>query len=152
MKFLERRIIYNYAKYGDSPICIGEELDIPSQNAVTQGFGLTPDDNIGELLQLELRVLSSDECYEKFNNIPEDQQKLFNASLRTKVTGNLHEGITDQVLCTAITCDGSDLNLDNWDKCVSLIYIIKRSLDRICISDLNFYQEIYCHLFSNQKY
>ena len=152
MKFLERRIIYNYAKYGDSPICLGEDLDIPSQNAVTQGFGLTPDDKLGELLQLELRVLSSDECYEKFNNIPEDQQKLFNASLRIKVTGNLHEGITDQVLCTAITCDGSDLNLDNWDKCVGLKYIINSSLDRICIYDWNFNQEIYCHLFSNQKY
>ena len=111
-------------------------MDIPSQNAVTQGFGLTPDDNIGEILQLELRVLSSDECYEKFNNIPEDQQKLYNASLRTKVTGNLHEGITDQVLCTAITCDGSDLNLDNWDKCVSLLYDNKSSWESIRIFQL----------------
>ena len=80
---------------------------------MTQGFGQTPTEDHGTLLQLELRVLSSDECYEKFNvdDIPK--------GLRNKIQGNLFEGITQQVLCTMTTCNGTDVNLKNFDKCVS---------------------------------
>ena len=81
---------------------------------MTQGFGQTPTEDHGTLLQLKLRVLSSEECYEKFNvdDIP--------TSLKYKIQGNLFEGITQQVLCTMTTCNGTDMNLGIWDKCVSL--------------------------------
>ena len=34
---LERRIIYNYTEYGDTPACIGEKLDLDSQPGILQG-------------------------------------------------------------------------------------------------------------------
>ena len=31
----------------------------------------------------------------------------------------LYDGITDQLLCTVVTCNGTDSSLDRLDKCVS---------------------------------
>ena len=33
----ERRIIYDYEKFGDSPICLGETNDIAGLEAIGQG-------------------------------------------------------------------------------------------------------------------
>ena len=67
---IERRIDYNYTKYGDSPPCLNEDIDLPNQNAQLQGFGLSQSQGetvIGELLQLELRTLKNEECYKVYN-------------------------------------------------------------------------------------
>ena len=37
---LERRIIYNYTEYGDTPACIGEKLDLDSQPGILQGMAI----------------------------------------------------------------------------------------------------------------
>ena len=39
--FSERRVIYDYEKYGDSPTCLGEENDLDQQIGLVQGFGIS---------------------------------------------------------------------------------------------------------------
>ena len=122
---LERRVEYNYTKYGDSPVCLSEEVDIPNQKVFLQGFGLKADDTSGELLQLELETLQNEECYNRFLNVSETFKfgKGGNTGQKNKITNQikqaLYDGITDQVLCTTFTCNGTDPNLDRLAKCVS---------------------------------
>ena len=70
----ERRIIYDYAEFGDSPTCIGEEKRLPNGTpARLQGFGLSQkgrnQEIIGKLLELELTILSNEQCYEEFKDL-----------------------------------------------------------------------------------
>ena len=109
---LERRIEFDYEKFGDSPACLGEDMDIRSQTAVLQGFGLQADETYGELLELQLKTISNDKCYEAFENLSRKNSK-------TQIQTTLFEGITDQVLCTLTMCNGTDPNLKRRDKCVS---------------------------------
>ena len=114
---LERRIIYNYTEYGDSPSCIGEELDLVNQDVILQGFGIQPDETIGELLQVPLRILSNEECYESFVN---ESEYFARPQVKASVTSTLYDGITDQVLCSKITCNKADFTRDQrLKKCVS---------------------------------
>ena len=90
-----------------------------------QGFGLKADDTSGELLQLELETLQNEECYNRFLNVSETFKfgKGGNTGQKNKITNQikqaLYDGITDQVLCTTFTCNGTDPNLDRLAKCVS---------------------------------
>ena len=112
---LERRIIYNYTKFGDSPSCIGEKLDLVNQPVLLQGFGLQPDETIGELLQIPLRIISNEECYKDFRNEPE-----YFGQRKSQLQGALYDGITDQVLCSKITCNKTEYTADQkYNKCVS---------------------------------
>lgn len=38
---LERRVIYDYEKYGDSPACLGEEEDLDQKVGLVQGKTFT---------------------------------------------------------------------------------------------------------------
>ena len=130
---LERRVEYNYTKYGDSPVCLSEKVDIPNQRVFSRGYGLQADETTGELLQLELETLTNEECYNRHLTVSETflygsrGQKLTktgtNEFLKNEITNSikeaLYDGITDQVLCTVTTCDGKDSSLDRLAKCVS---------------------------------
>ena len=124
---LERRVEYNYTKYGDSPVCLSEEVDLPNQKVLLQGFGQQADETTGELLQLELETLQNEECYNRFLNVSETFKfnKGGSTGKKNKITNSikqaLYDGITDQVLCTTFTCNGTDPNLDRLAKCVSLV-------------------------------
>merc|ERR1711962_441998 len=109
---LERRIEFDYEKFGDSPACLGEDLDISSQTAVLQGFGLQADETFGELLELQLKTITNDMCYEEFKKLSPKQK--FN---KIRIQNTLFEGITNQVLCTLTMCNGTDPNLKRRDKC-----------------------------------
>ena len=123
---LERRVEYNYTKYGDSPACLSEEVDLPNQNVFLQGYGQQADETSGELLKLELETLQNEECYNTFLNVSETF--LFNSTnqstgrkkeITMDIKRALYDGITDQLLCTVVTCNGTDSSLDRLDKCVS---------------------------------
>merc|ERR1711884_165066 len=108
---LERRIVYDYTKYGDSPACLGDIVDVP-QTAVLQGFGQQADGTSGELLELKLKTLTNEECYEEFKTL--SQKPAYN---RVVTQNTLFEGITDQILCTQTTCNRTDPDLKKLDKC-----------------------------------
>ena len=130
---LERRVEFNYTKYGDSPVCLSEKVDIPNQRVFSRGYGQQADETTGELLQLELETLTNEECYNRHLTVSEtflhDQsgQRLIkfgtNDFLKNEIPNSiklgLYDGITDQVLCTVTTCDGKDSSLNRLDKCVS---------------------------------
>ena len=111
---LERRIIYNYTEYGDTPACIGEKLDLDSQPGILQGFGQQPNETIGTLLEIPLRVLTNEDCYKDF--LKESNQ------INSQVRNALYDGITDQILCSKLTCNENDFtgtSEKKWIKCVS---------------------------------
>ena len=122
----ERRVEFNYTKYGDTPVCLSEEVDLPNQNVFLQGYGRQANETTGELLKLELETLQNEECYDKFLNISEtflfnsrNQSTDMKKEITTDIKKALYDGITDQLLCTVVTCNGSDSSLDRLDKCVS---------------------------------
>ena len=130
---LERRVEFNYTKYGDSPVCLSEEVDIPNQKVFSRGYGQQADETTGELLQIVLETLTNEECYNRHLTVSEtflhdrSGQKILkfgtNDFLKNEITNSiklaLYDGITDQVLCTVTTCDGKDSSLNRLDKCVS---------------------------------
>ena len=94
----ERRIIYDYEKYGDSPACIGDKLILENQIALTQGFGINENTiNTNEyekaLQETNVTVISNDECYEKAS-------KINNPIVKQSAKRAMPEGVTDQILCT----------------------------------------------------
>ena len=91
-----------------------------------QGYGRQANETTGELLKLELETLQNEECYNKFLNISETF--LFNRrnqsigkkkEITMDIKRALYDGITDQLLCTVVTCNGTDSSLDRLGKCVS---------------------------------
>ena len=91
-----------------------------------QGYGRQANETTGELLKLELETLQNEECYNKFLNI--SKTFLFNSrnqstdmkkDITTDIKKALYDGITDQLLCTVVTCSCTDSSLDRLDKCVS---------------------------------
>ena len=110
--------MFDYDKYGDSPACLSDQLDLPDQNLLLQGFGRqAEEDSIGELLELELKTISNEECYADLSN--QKNQRGFNPSDSTKISNSLYEGVTDQILCTKFTCNLEDNNTELSAKCVS---------------------------------
>ena len=98
LKFAERRIIYDFDKYGDSPACIGKEKNLENQVALTQGFGITENtrdlaDFESKLLETNVTLISNEECY---NKLKENQ----NVNLKGSARRAMPEGVTDQMLCT----------------------------------------------------
>ena len=132
--YIDRRIEYNYTKYGDSPACVGEELDLSSHEKVyLQGFGIQPVEEQGELLELELNLIPSNEkCYEEFIKVDESIPEGIPSKKISKTPGNfrirqaLYDGITDQLLCTKITLNkttAAGIDFDRNCKIVSQLRI-----------------------------
>ena len=91
-----------------------------------QGYGQQANETTGELLKLELETLQNEECYNKFLNMSEtflfnsrNQSTGMKKEITTDIKKALYDGITDQLLCTVVTCNGTDSSLDRLDKCVS---------------------------------
>ena len=96
-----------------------------------QGYGQQANETTGELLKLELETLQNEECYNKILNVSETY--LFNRrnqsigkkkEITIDIKKALYNGITDQLLCTVATCNGTDSSLGPLDKCVSNICLI----------------------------
>ena len=109
--------MFDYAKYGDSPACLSDQLDLPDQNLLLQGFGIQANDVPAELLELQLKTISNEECYADLSN--QKNQSGFNPSDSTKISHSLYEGVTDQILCTKFTCNLENNNTELSAKCVS---------------------------------
>ena len=91
-----------------------------------QGYGQQANETTGELLKLELETLQNEECYNTFLNISEtfffnstNQSTGRKKEITMDIKRALYDGITDQLLCTVVTCNGTDSSLDRLDKCVS---------------------------------
>ena len=108
--------MFDYAKYGDSPACLSDELDLPDQNVLLRGFGIQANDVPAELLELQLKTISNEECYVDLSN---QIQSGFNLLDSTQISNSLYEGVTDQILCTKFTCNLEDNNTELSAKCVS---------------------------------
>ena len=77
-----------------------------------QGFGIdTKTDEAGTLLELELKIVSNDECYDKLkealNKVP---------ALKTSIEQSVFDGINEGVLCTLTKCNlTAELSRENQD-------------------------------------
>ena len=100
MFFLERRILFDYDKYGDSPACLGKDEDLAGKIALTQGFGKTEleSDSPGKLLETNVTIISNEECYKNLNHIIKTNIHGYNS--RMQIKDHVYDGITDQLLCT----------------------------------------------------
>ena len=93
--FSERKILYDYGIFGDSPICLNEEPDISDKVATLQGIGRTDTtDHVSEIiLETQVITMTNKECNEwlKFNGTEFS---------RTQVASHFPLGINEQILCT----------------------------------------------------
>ena len=92
LESLERRIIFDYEKYGNSPSCIGKDKFIPNQIALQQGAGLTEEDELEGLQDVKVKIIQNEECYAKIESAPPRIIKTFKQELP--------EGINEGMLCT----------------------------------------------------
>ena len=93
--FSERKILYDYGIFGDSPICLNDEPDISDKVATLQGIGRTDTtDHVSEIiLETQVNTMTNEECNEwlKFNGTEFS---------RTQVASHFSLGINEQILCT----------------------------------------------------
>ena len=117
-------------------------MDLPDQNLLLQGFGRqATDEKIGELLELELKTISNEECYADLTS--QKNHRGFNPGNSTRVRNSLYEGVTDQILCTKLTCNLEDNNTELSAKCVSFsilnFWMISRVLLGCKIVNVNYH-------------
>ena len=93
---LSRRVMFDFEKYGDSPMCCGKLDLLDGKQALVQGFGLTEKgEQSAGLLQANVTIISNEKCAQILKHNVSDHL-LYKA--RTKNT--LKYGIIDQVLCS----------------------------------------------------
>ena len=100
MKFLERKIVYDYDKYGDTPTCLNDQFDISGKNATIQGFGDTQtgkqkidDEGIIQNLENTIIIMSNEECCKWIKN----NASSFDAEGEI---AELPQGLNRYILCT----------------------------------------------------
>ena len=95
---LGRRVMFDFEKYGDSPMCLGRQnvSELIGKTAQVQGFGITEEgDQSGVLLQANAKLISNENCAKYINhNISDDLIG------KKKIKNALPFGIVDQVLCS----------------------------------------------------
>ena len=79
--------------------------DFADHQAYGEGFGLDGADEAGNLLELPLKIVGNNECYDRFVNYFKDDT----TNLQKKISAALYDGISDQVLCTVSTCEFNEL-------------------------------------------
>ena len=90
---LERRIIFDYDKYGNSPNCLGKDKYIKNQIALQQGAGLTEKDELDGLQNVKVKIIQNEECYAKIESAPP-------RIIQNQFMPELPEGINEGMLCT----------------------------------------------------
>ena len=91
--FSERRVIYDYEKYGDSPACLGEENDLDQQIGLVQGFGITEDGTAPDnVLEANVTIISNSKCTSEMDKM----SKLYT----DEISQALPNGLSDILLCT----------------------------------------------------
>ena len=92
--------MFDYEKYGDTPACLGKIEDLAGQMAISQGFGITENDQdgIGNFLETNVTIISNQECYDTLDDIIRNSDHGY--SLRKQIQNSVYDGITDQILCT----------------------------------------------------
>jgi len=90
---LERRVIYDYEKYGDSPACLGKSLDLASKKGLVQGFGINEDGiATGGVTEVDVNIISNDVCQQEMSALKSKYGKEANEALP--------DGLTPAILCT----------------------------------------------------
>jgi len=90
---LERRVIYDYEKYGDSPACLGTDKDLDGQVALVQGFGITEDGTPPDgILEANVTIISNSQCKQEMSKLK--------SKYGQEAAEALPDGPTDAVLCT----------------------------------------------------
>ena len=94
----ERKIVYDYDKYGDTPTCLNDQFDISGKNATTQGFGNTEkgernDEGGIENLENIVITMSNEECCQWIKN----NASSFDADGEI---AELPQGLNRYILCT----------------------------------------------------
>jgi len=96
---LERRILYDWDIYGDSPTCLAQNYKIDGTKGLVQGYGLTEDGIYPDsLLEVNVTILSNQQCRRKL------QWNLKNTNIRDSdrqtIEDALPEGLNKHLLCT----------------------------------------------------
>ena len=98
---LSRRIMFDFEKYGDSPMCLSKSELLDGKQALVQGFGLTEKgEQSAGLLQANVTIISNKQCAQILKHNVSDHLLY---KQRTKNT--LKYGIIDQLMCSVGTKD-----------------------------------------------
>ena len=90
---LGRRIVFDYDKFGDSPVCIDQGVDKVDKVATVEGFGQTEKGTKGKLLEANVTVISNQECKEALRyNITKEGTKM-------RITTAIPLGLEYGLLC-----------------------------------------------------
>jgi secreted trypsin-like serine protease len=96
---LERRILYDWETYGDSPTCLAKNYNIHGTKGLVQGYGLTEDGIFPEsLLEVNVTIITNEQCQRKL------QWKMKNTNMRDSdrqiFENDLPDGLNKHLLCT----------------------------------------------------
>ena len=91
---LGRRIEYNFDKFGDSPSCLDQGIDITDRIATVQGYGTTETGEKGTLLETNVTVITNQRCKEILNH-----NVTGNNNNRKKILQALPLGLDYGLLC-----------------------------------------------------
>merc|ERR1719154_788119 len=61
---LGRRVEYDYEKYGDTPVCLDQGLELDGKVGTVEGYGLTEDGTRGAFLEANVTIISNKLCKE----------------------------------------------------------------------------------------
>ena len=98
---VSRRVMFDFEKYGDSPMCCGGLNLVDGEPALVQGFGLTEKGvQPKELLQANVTIISNEKCAQILKHNVSNH-----IIYKTKTKKGLNYGIIDQLLCSMGTKD-----------------------------------------------
>ena len=92
---LGRRIEYDFGTYGDTPTCIDKPgQDNVNKLATVQGYGITEDGEVGNLLETNVTVITNDQCKEYFKH-----NETLNQAIKRQIRTALPHGLNYGFLC-----------------------------------------------------
>ena len=98
---LSRRIMFDFEKYGDSPMCLSKSELLDGKQALVQGFGLTEKgEQSAGLLQANVTIISNKQCAQILKHNVSDH-----LLYKQRLKNTLKYGIIDQLMCSVGTKD-----------------------------------------------
>merc|ERR1712062_287816 len=76
-----------------------------NKTATLQGYGLDENEESGRLLELQLRIISNEECYQTYSNLFKTSYYFF--SIKEQIKNALHDGINEGIMCSKSTCNST---------------------------------------------